>query len=195
MPLPVIPNVFRCAFNWVHSTGQKAENVMHVQDLAGGHTAHDAFLALDGTIPATVFGNCSSGASVTTITVTPLDGSTASSTFTTTSPHWAGNTGGDMIPAAAQVVKLPTTLRGRSHRGRVFLPFIAETAQANGAADASVTATMTTQWNAWETALVAHSPSWSFVVASYKLATANAVGTILVEGELGTQRRRQSRNR
>lgn len=132
--------------------------------------------------------------SIDTLFVTPLDGVTASTSYPTgSSGKWVGTQSGDMVPATAAVIKLTTTLRGRSHRGRVFLPFITETAQTNGKLLTGITGVLQTAWGNFLVALGISGIEW--VVASYKLSTAQVVNNVLAEQALGTQRRRQTRYR
>ena len=90
---------------------------------------------------------------------------------------------------------MKTAHRGRSHRGRIFLPFIAEDVSTKGVLTGSVAAATTTAWNTFQAALEAHGGGWQVDVASYKLATSEIVTNFICESMLAVQRRRQERLR
>ncbi len=203
IPLPVIANTFRCALRWSFAgSGQNAVNVIHIRSSAPGMTPAQAFTALDSSVAIAMWDSVVNVASVSEVDITPLDGATATASFSTGSPaKWSGSAGGDAEIAGAALVKLSTPTRGRSFRGRVFLPFTSEAATANGFLVAGLPGTMTTAWEGFRTALEALTSPWAIVVASYDRAhagagaTATTVSSTLVEGALATQRRRQGRNR
>lgn len=190
MPLPVITDTYRCALHWTHTGGQTAINVIHVRRLAG--TASAVATQIDTAAAAGMWGQIVNGATMTKLTVTPLDGTSASFELATSGAKWTGTAGAvDFIPQVAEVVTLKTGTRGRSTRGRVYLPFIGESAVSNG----SITGAAATQ-TAWNTFLsTMNTASYPVVVASYKLAARFDVTSIVVQIIAGTQRRRQSRLR
>lgn len=195
-PLPVISNVYRVAYHWTY-LGQVAVNVTHVRDTAGTASTADCLAAVTGANSSDCWKGAIPGARIDQIAITPLDGVSAS-LFTTigVSALWQGGTAGDAIPAAAILVKETTVGRGPAYRGRLFLPFTSEAAQADGKLLGTVAPNMQTGWDYFRTHLptaTAHPFEW--VVASYKYANAHAVLACQVEGTLGTQRRRQSRLR
>jgi hypothetical protein len=194
--LPVIADVFRCALNWTTSGGQTATNVIHIHDQAGGHNQSDAMAVLNATVTATMWRPVVPSAVVTDVAITPLDGSSATQHFAPATPaHWTGQNGTDFVPQVSVLLKLATVQRGRSKRGRVFLPFTAESSIQNGLVDSTQAASMTTDWTTFLSALLTHSPSWEWVVASYKNASMQAVDTVTCELVAATQRRRQGRLR
>lgn len=195
--LPVITDVFRCALNWQESGGQVATNVIHIKDESGAATASTIMTALDNAAAGGMWACVVPTAQVVDVGITPLDGTTATQHFTPPTPsHWTGQNGTQFVPQVSAIVKLSTGDRGRSKRGRIFLPFIAESSIANGVLDSTQAAAMQTEWNDFQDDLGAGTPSCLLVVASYKLGTATtAIEPIQVEGILGTQRRRQGRLR
>lgn len=197
MALPVIARTFRVALAWVAAPPASAVNVMHFRTTSSGHTPGDVYNCINAHVTAAMWKTVSDGAAVQTVTVTPLDGSGATLEALTGEPvKWTGGTPGNPIPQSAGIVKLTTALRGRSFRGRVFLPFTSEGAQNAGAIDATLAAAATTAWNVFAGAIGADATTpMSIVVASYKLAAATDVEEIGVELETGTQRRRQTRLR
>lgn len=203
IPLPVIPRTFRCALHWVTSSGLTAVNVIHIELNAGVATNRQVMDLLDAHVTAAMWNMVGSNWSVNKVTITPLDGVTASSDFVPATPaHWAGNTGGDVAPQVSGVMKLQTASRGPRFRGRVFLPSPAEGQTTAGKLNDGTEVSASTAWTAFQTALQADAtkPS-SLVVASYDRAHAGAgavattVVTISGEQTLATQRRRQSRLR
>ena len=191
-PLPTIANVFRVALNWRNSLpGQQAENVIHVHStLSDAAAVADV---VDGAIPVNLFVTTTSIAAPATYSVTPLDGHSATVDSPVSNPHAAGLGSTEYIPGMAAVVSLYTGERGRSYRGRVFLPWVAENMQANGILDGTHRAQLEFAWNTFIAELIASDTP--LVVASYKLATATNVTSAIVQGGAGTIRRRQERVR
>jgi hypothetical protein len=202
VPLPIIANTFRCALKWINTGGsQSAVNVIHVQANTAGQHASDAFAAIDAHVSANMWVSAVAGASVTEVDITPLDGVSATQSFSTGSPaKWSGSAGGDYVPQVAVLIKLFTGLRGRQNRGRVYLPFTAETGISDGLLVA--TGVINAAWVAFQAGMVGMAPvEWGLCVASYDRAHAgvgaHATGItgLLCEQVLGTQRRRQGRLR
>lgn len=196
-PLPVIADTVRAAFNWEIPGGQHAVNVMHFRCTDSTAPAH-IFAAIDNQVLGFMWKPLSDGAKIGSISFTPLDGTSATVTINTdSSSKWKGQESGNFIPQVAALVKLTTATRGREHRGRVFLPFVAEAVQESGAiVDDSVLA----EWESGWADFIANMnnpavENVQLVVASYKLASAGDVVAFAVERETGTQRRRQQRNR
>lgn len=191
-PLPVIAGVFRTVLHWSGPGGQSAINVMHID---GGSVPSAAVMAaLDAHVTSAMWAFTSGTFSVTQVSITPLDGITATSTFTPATPaNWTGGISGDVIPATAALVKFTTSRRGRSFRGRLYMPGVTEAVQNGGVLDPS---NRTTAQAAWATFTTTMSGSgFPIVVASYKMATSNVLFNVLVEGIAATQRRRQGRLR
>jgi len=190
-PLPVIADVYRVALNWVDS-GQVAVNVMHI--LRSGTTAAVIASSVDANVTAAMWGTVVNGASVNHIVVTPLDGASASYTLNTTGAKWTGS-GGVFDPCVqcAVMVKETTAFRGRSNRGRLYLPFTSENVSGGGVIASGTQTTVQNAWNAFLTAMVAAGSQP--VVASYLHASQHPVVAYTVELAMGTQRRRQSRLR
>lgn len=204
IPLPVIANTYRCALKWAETTsGQTAVNVIHIKANGSGTTASDAFHALDTAVTAAMWDSATTGASITEVDITPLDGTSGTISFSTAGvSRWAGSAGGDFIPAVAGLIKLGTPLRGRNHRGRIFLPFTAEAGVANGSFLLTDVTVVTNAWVAFQATLVGLSPvEWSLGVASYDRKNLGAgagfegINSVALERAVATQRRRQGRLR
>lgn len=189
--LPVIANVYRVAFNWADAaTGQTAVNVMHFNKSASN--ANAVVAAIDAAPNGDMFESIPNTAAALTCDVTPLDGSTGTTSHTLVNYHGSGASG-EISPATAVEIKLTTGLRGRSYRGRVFLPLTREGAIANGFVVSGVLSAGNGAdgWQDWVDDLAA--ASCNLVVASYKLAVDNAVVTAVMQSAVRTQRRRQAR--
>lgn len=188
MPLPVISNVYRVSLNWHHATLGNAVNVLHIQ--AAAVTSAAVAAAIDANVTANMWAQVSQSAVVTSVQVIRLDGSAGTYTLATSGAKWTGNGGvGDVIPNNAEVISLGTGLRGPAHRGRLYLPFVTEAAQANGSIVGA--ATTQTAWNAFFTAMTGG--AWLLVVASYLHSSAAIVTSITVKPFVATQRRRLDR--
>lgn len=190
--LPIIADTYRVAFQWVGQSGQSAISVLHFHKTGG--TAAGVASDIDTNIAANMWTHTNTNTKVTALHVTPLDGSSSTFVLGVTGSKWAGTSGAaDTSPASAVVVSLRTALRGRSNRGRIFLPFCTENVISDGSLLSANVAIGQAAWNSFLAAMV--SPAAQLVVASYKLAQQHAVTSILYEQALGTQRRRQERLR
>lgn len=191
--LPIIPNVYRVAFNWSGPGGETATNVMHFLKTSG--TASDLFDEIDAQVTAAMWVSQPASCKITEVVITKLDGTSASQTFTPAAvAKWAGGSGSTSpIPQAAAIVKFVTAKRGRSYRGRVFLPFIGENAQDTGTIGSDLVAEGQTAWGAFLSALT--DEAVVPVIASYLHATAEPILTHRYEPMTATQRRRQDRIR
>lgn len=190
-PLPTIPDTIRVALNWV-SGGQHAVNVMHFHSL--GYSISNLQEALNDHVTSNMWAVISDAAHIATVQLTPLDGISPTVEFVPdTAGNWDGATGGAVIPAEAVVVKFTTDRRGRSFRGRAYLPFVSEGAVGAGVITSGDLGSMQDAWTAFldDMGGVNH----ALVIASYSQVEANEVNAALVETVLGTQRRRQSRLR
>jgi hypothetical protein len=192
----VIANTFRVALDWADPSGQSAVNVMHIS-APGGATVAQVAAGMDAAASGNMWASVINTAKVSQFAITPLDGTTATSFITpATVGRWTGSSASvEFLPAVAPVVKLTTAVRGRSNRGRQFLPFTGESNVVNGKVRSVDVAVIQPAWTAFLAGLTAFTPSLHLVVASYKLATAVNVLTVHVEDVLGTQRRRQGRLR
>lgn len=186
--LPIIENVYRCALNWT-GAAQTAENVIHIQQ--DGGSSDSVFAGLNDAQSTHMFESASSSTGVYSVSITPLDGSSVTSDYIAPSTDWNGNTGGNWSPAVAVTIKMLTAIRGRSFRGRLYLPFTADSAQENGSIGGSMAGTMANAWADWLAALA--DETLVPVVASYKLAVATPIVSILPQLGCSTQRRRQRR--
>jgi len=193
MPLPEIASCFRVAFNWFNSTsGGNAENVMHFTCEAG--EASDVGDAINATMTDDQLNFSSSLTVLQSLSITPLDGTTATlvypiSTIDGATPSSEG------IPNSCAIVTAYTARRGRSYRGRVYLPYLSELASEVGHLKTAYRDSLQTGWAGWQARLEAQSPAVTWVVASYKHATAEAITSVHVQEIVGTQRRRQSQLR
>lgn len=186
------PSVCRVALLWDDSNStQTAVNVIHI--LNGAASTDDVAAALNANVTASMFETMSNQWQCISGDFQFLDGVSSKKTIALDGTKFIGGTAGDYIPQSATLVKLQTGKRGRSKRGRIFLPAVAEGAQSNGVLNGAKVASMQTGWDAFAGNMVVD--GFHLVVESYKLASHENVTALLVELETGTQRRRQSRNR
>jgi hypothetical protein len=190
--LPVIANVWRVTFEFNEAHGISPRNVMHFLDSGGDRTADGVFNAINDNLPSGgLWGPVGDEYTVQQLGIIKLDG-TSATTFhpTDTSAKWQGGVGGDIIPNGAAVVKLQTGLRGREHRGRVFLGPLSEGAQADGYIGSTIQSDTTSDWVAFTNALVGLGTPMPLVVASYRHATAAQVIDVGCRHHIGSMRRR-----
>jgi hypothetical protein len=192
-PLPVIAGAFRVALRWTNGSGsQHAVNVVHID--GGSATENDIFTLLDSHVVANLWAPVSTQCSVEQVDVTRLDGTSATQSFRTGTPtKWTGMASTDYSPQVAALVKLTTVSRGRSHRGRIFLPFVGEDVQSLGVITPPSGSNWQSNWTDFLAALV--TAGKPLVVASYKLASMETVSHATTELFSATQRRRQERVR
>jgi len=127
------------------------------------------------------------------LVATPLDGSGLSiGTPTGDGAIWSGSrTATQTVPQVAALVHVGTQYRGRSFRGRVYLPWCAEDAISNGYLDGGVRTGMNDAWDLFLSGLA--TDGVAFGVASYTLAEFTPANDLVVELALATIRRRQPR--
>lgn len=191
-PLPVITDTYRCVFEWDDDATQHAINVIHVRGTTGG--APGAFTALDGAVNASMWQGSPSNCGIRQVTIQALDGISAAIPFDTLLPaKWKGTGSAEYIPQVSVLIKSTTLRRGRSFRGRTFLPFTGENVQVNGTLQGTFAANITDGWGTFLGDM--NTAGWEPVIASYKLAVATGIDSYECENETATQRDRQERNR
>lgn len=193
-PLPTIPDVYRCALEWTNSADPSAtaSNVIHVKRSGSNPAAIAAIL--DAAVVLNMWRAQGSNAAVTRINVTPLNGSGVTLPYSPATPaNWKGSqTSNTPILQVANLIKLVTAARGRSFRGRVYLPWTDENAIAAQKLDTGFATLISNAWITFFNNLVtAGAP---LQVASYTLSVATPVVAIASELEVATQRRRLLRN-
>jgi hypothetical protein len=184
--------IVRVAFKWTTpNVLRPAINVMHFESI--GYNLASLVTSLEARVTAAMWQHAGTDTGISELTLTPLDGSSGSLVQPTTfTAKWKGpQTPGDVVPQAAIIQKLVTSLRGRSFRGRVYLPFPVESAIVNGTYGSAARAAQDTAWGNFIAGM--STDGHSLVVASYKLAAASLVIGHLTESYCGTQRRRQPR--
>jgi hypothetical protein len=194
MPLPVVANLYLCKLHWtVTSAPRPMINDLFIHDDAGGHTGTDVYNALNTNWTRGMITSVNSAAVVDKVITTKLDGTAASIDHSTGSPvKWTGNGGTDYILQGAQVVTLRTGFRGRSRRGRIYLPAIAEDNQLDGVILAANVTTAQTAWDTFLTAMKA--AGYPLHVCSRLHSDSIEVVSVTVRGYLNTQRRRARRS-
>lgn len=213
MTFPVLTTgaAFHVALKWTDDV-QYAINDLAFHVEAGG-TAADLAAALDSAYTAAMTPDQMSSAHVTEYDITPYDGVSSAVPFATA--VWEGHTGGDWAPQVAQVVSFKTGIADRRARGRIYLPFVAESSTSEGTNSSGTVASMTAAWNTFLSAMgddgftpivastigfrttTVHNPDGSVtsgIPGGPPLApTSWPIIAATVRAKLGTQRRRQSR--
>lgn len=186
-PLPTITDVYRIQIVWNSNVGITPVNVFHVR--ASGATASGIFTSISNHAQVNQFAGMSQGHVAQGVNITPLDGHTAAEFHALGSGKWHGSTvGSDLMPQACAVVTLRTVQRGSRGRGRMYVGPIAESAQANGTLDATVSGQLATAWSTFISAM--DTDNAPLVIASYLHGDANDVTSFGIDSLIGTQRRR-----
>jgi len=182
MPLPTIPGVARCTFRGLMPSGKQWSNVLHCRYAAGASTPGTTELTnLDALLvrlwSGAAFGagagwltNCPTAVTLIDAQYYVLFGGAPPLVITHAA---AGSGAGTACPSeVACVMTIRTNTRGRSYRGRTYLPAPNTALIASGGviAAAPITAALA-QWNGCQTAL--NAIQWSIGVASYLHSTFN----------------------
>jgi hypothetical protein len=198
MPLPVITLTVRCAISGAIASGGRWANVLHFRKTSGAIDAA-ALNALESEVVKVYGGAAYAGGAywlqyakttttVDSIIMTPLDGTSASTFY---SPAFGGLQGTDSLPPeVSEVITLRTTSRGRSYRGRIYLPAWVEADSNNGLLFAADITAVLTNYTGFATALGVI--NWENVVASYLHSTAAKVTSVTMDNKFDSQRRRKS---
>lgn len=191
-PLPVINDVYRVTWEWYlsNNVGARAANVLHFYDNLGTQSAADLFTDLNTITNNNMFAMQDPQANIYNVNIIPLDGTSPGTDFTYSSAKGGSGTG-EAIPQAAPLVLFKTLVRGPKGRGRMFLPFLDEAAQVDGALDPTKRTTAITNWGTFRTSMGAQ--NWDLCVASYKHASASLVTSISFRTVSATIRRRVNR--
>lgn len=199
MALPTINHVCRVAVTGALPPGGRWANVWHLDYTGGGWPAGANITAMEALFVRIYsgaafgagspwFSYANAGTTVDKITVTPLDGASASTVFTPALSAPGGNT--PLGPAeVACVLSMKTPFRGRSYRGRVYLPTPYITQLNGGIINPAVVTAILAQVNGAQTALGAI--NWSIGIASYKLSLFNTFASINMDSLPDVQRRRK----
>jgi hypothetical protein len=168
-------------------------NDLFIKDDAGGHTGTDVYNALNANVTQNMWCGTTNAAAVATVITTKLDGSAASISHNTGSPaKWKGQTGAvNGILGAACVVTLRTGFRGRSRRGRIYLPWIDEAAQNDGVITPAAVTSSQTAWDTFVAAMVA--AGYPLHVCSRLHDDSVQMVSVTVQGNVKSQRRRNRR--
>jgi len=190
-PLPAIAGVFRVTIDWSVSNGVTPRNVFHVRSPTA--TVAQIATGLESAFVAGIgqFETVSSLFQFNSVSILPLDGTSATTIHTLATTHTGGAGSGEFIPAMAGVLSLRTAQRGSRGRGRMYLGPSPEAIQTNGQLDNTRVGDSVAGWVAFENHLVAESPSIEMVVASYVHADAHSVTSISMRQIAGTIRHRQ----
>jgi hypothetical protein len=192
VPLPVILDTMRVVLNWTPLGDALPINVLHFADGAGD--ADDLEADLRANLEADMWKLVSNVINIDHVDITPLDGLGSTRTYDWSGVSTAvGQQSGNPIPNSCGLVKFGTVLRGRSYRGRCYLPALAENVTELATLDPTAVQDTTDAWRAWRLA-VASANGWKLSVASYTLGVHNDVINIRCERMAATQRRRQARN-
>lgn len=187
MPLPIIADTFRTVLTWQDSTtGLAAHNVVHFRTASSGKTSAQVQTCLDAHVTQAMWDWASTSAVITSVAVTPLDGSSAARVTGTGSPaKYSGGGSGTALPQVAGEVSFATVLRGPANRGRIFIPFVGE-GEVTGRTLIDV-ATVAAAWGAFLTAIAADGTTpMNLVVASYANSWATGVSSVSAKGNTYT---------
>ena len=194
MPLPVITNCFRCSIEGTIAA-DPCVNVIHLLNAGGAGADSDCAsdLGLAWVALIQTGGDVSTQYTAHSITVLPLDGTSASTSFVPPGLPFSGVDGSTPAPNdVARIGTLQTGVGGRSNRGRIYVGGMPGPSVAPSGAQwsSSAQADWATLWPAFLSSLSPGPNGSTLAVASYKLASARPVTAIVNRAYFGTQRRR-----
>jgi hypothetical protein len=183
-PLPIIAGTVRATWRGSNVAGQQWANVMHFRYAGGAsNPGTTEIAALDAKV-IRLYSGTAYTTGVPWLSSVPPSTALIDSTYYVLNgtsvpqiiPHAnAGAAGASTNQAAelAHVLTLRTDLRGRRHRGRIYLPGVSTTNMvgASGTVAAAVITNFLTQANGLRADLA--SIQWAWVVASYGLGSLN----------------------
>jgi hypothetical protein len=193
MPLPIIADVYLARLIWKDAGApREAVNDLYFKDTVGTQTGTDLFNDFQTARVRDMWALQKSSSTLYKIITTKLDGSAASvPTLTNGNVAWTGQLTGNLILQGANVITVRTGFRGRSRRGRIYLPWVAEDGQDAGTLLAASVTACQTAWNTFSAAMVA--AGWAPHVVSQLHGDSVAATRYDVEPYLKTQRRRSRR--
>lgn len=202
MPLPLIANTVRITYRGSLPSGTQWANVMHARyfGASGSPTTTDIAAAESNlrrlyVSPAFAGGDywlhkCGTLVTLIDATCYVLNGTSVPQVMNI-SANGSQPTPIQQVPQeCAAVLTLRSDKRGRSYRGRVYLPaWDRQNSDAQGNLTTGATTGTVAQAQALQTALVGI--SWEWVVASYLHSTAERVTTFTMDTRPDVQRRRK----
>lgn len=196
-PLPIATDTFQTRLIWTSASAPRpATNTLYFLDTAGGQTEANLWTDLDSSVTANMWDTVGGTTTkVNQVRNTRLNGVAAGVLHTPAGAKWASGSTGDPILQGAVVVSGMTAVRGPGGRGRVFLPWTAEGAQAAGVVTPGNLANVQTGWTAFLASMVA--AGWQPVILNYVLpptvSQVHSVTAYVARPSLRTQRRRTIR--
>ena len=193
MPLPVIADTYQVVLNWTNANAPRdASTVFHWFDNIGTQNEANLNADLEASVSADLWRLCSAAARVNAMRITALDGVSAGVSYTVASAaKWTGAGGSDCILQGSQVISLKSAVRGPRGRNRMFLPWISETDNTNGALGSAGVALMQTAWDNFTAAMF--TAGWILSAVSSVHNEGNLVTSTTPRSVLNTQRRRARR--
>lgn len=192
-PLPVIEDVYRVTWNFSSYVGITPRIVQHF--LSPSSNKLEIGEAIAGNVQAGVFGCMHTGFEPLDIDVLPLDGTSTTQTVALESSEPLCEGSGQVIPAAAFLMRLQTDQRGAQGRGRSFIGPCTEATSVDGHALVDTVDYMTGQWTDTLTVLAGLTPLVTLGVASYVHEEYFTLQAFNISPVLATQRRRQNQLR
>lgn len=199
-PVPVIPNAVKVAFKW-GATGQSAFTTFGITTSTSDLAAVAA--SIGSHVSSAMWGCVSSSATISEMHLFRYDGATPTFVTGVTGSQWLGAAADtDFGVALAALVSFRTATRGQWARGRIYLPFTAESANTAGSLTPGFIGNLQTAWDAFRTGMQAGGTPLAVIsLADHPelnpphTPAARLIISSIVEAKLATQRRRQTRLR
>jgi len=169
-PFIPVPGVFKVQLIYAKD-GQKIENVFNVKSGAGlaSADADRIFAVFVSWWNTNVRPTVASTVSLNLVVFDALDAAASLHKEYTSGWTPAGSSGNAALPNnCTKALKLATTTRGRSYRGRIYWPAMNSTLVVNSVLTSTYRDTLVTAANVLRTSLAADSAADKLVVVSYK---------------------------
>ena len=187
--LPVLNDIWRVTFNWDAVNGVAPRNVMHFHDEGGGADAAAILSSIDARVNADMWTCMKDAYEVQSLSLIKLNGSAATHELAVTpDPKWVGGSTGEIVPNVSGIVSLGSGLRGRQHRGPVFVGPCTENSSGLGYLTSTAHDAMQAGWDSFRANMA--TDTVPLQIASYRYAGSVDVSTCTVREKTGSVRSR-----
>jgi len=196
--LPVITGAVKVSFIWTATGTPLAVTTLGFTTTVTDLTAFATIV--EGAVTAGMWAHTTTGYSINSVHYFAYDGVTPTLIRPVTGTQWAGSAApGDVVVAPAVLVSLRTVARGPWARGRMYLPFPAESSVSNGSLGGALVTSMQAVWNTFRTTTNGQAATMAVITLATNAGppprspVARPVTSLTVEAPLATLRRRQDR--
>jgi len=197
VPFPPVTDGASALFVFHNADGKPNRvNTLHFAAATSGSTLAELATVLNANLTSDMWGLMSNADTCTDVLLTDLRSGGGQSNLHLGTPI-VGEGSGHYLPNSCGLIKLTTDTRGRSYRGRVYIPDLAESFTVNGLITPGNQASTSAAWVLFANALVSDG-KWALAVCTrYENNVRRNPGRVTqvtnaaCESRVATQRRRQ----